>query len=1005
MSQELLIELKARDVSLSAAMEENIDLQRRYRAELKKTGDTGSDEYRQITDAIAKLKVAQRDIREEQKKVNKDLTLSNVPKDSVIGLRIEYQKLQQEIYRLSAAERQSKFGQTLVARAKDLHGQISDAEQSVGVFSRNVGNYKSAFSGISAVASKVTLGVGAVFAALNGGSELVDATRKFEKFGAVMRVAFEGNQYAADQAFERIKQFAATTPFQVDEIVESFIRLKTRGFTPTNEELAKMGDLAASQGKSFLQLTEAILDAQTGEYERLKEFGIKVKTEGDKLKVTFGTQTTTIDKTSAAIQEYILGLGELKSIQGSTVAVSKTLDGAISNFNDNMTRLEATLGSSGGFLQSIVQGFSDIVAQVTDFLEIPLSEKLRDQQSEFVALTTALQDTNLEESTRNGLIREIQSKYGEYIGNIDLETASQAELNAAIAEGNKLFERRIVVQAGREEEERLVRNLIELEKGLQSARVASANDYSQRGGGTDATGRPQIAVPTTGSELIQSTVDTYTQKILAARAELEAFRSGQADLIRQMFGTDEAFKQFLATEEKLSAGTAAATDKDKLRADTLAYLKKKISEVQQEIEKTPPGDPLRDKLQRLIGLQTELEQLEAAIKKIDDALRGTIQNFDPLETVGERLAKQRAAYEAELSAIGEIVTDLTEKNNQKAAKSLLENIKAFGQQAAASANDTAKAAASAQADTLGRAAEDFTAFLKDNRDELVGGVVDLAAQISAGIADIQTKRINDEETAQLASLDKTYNERLKLVQGNTAAEEKLAEEFERKKARVEKKAAEERKRIAINEALIQGALAVVKALPNLVLAAFAASATAVQVALMSKRQFAGGGFKDGKGKAPGFGLYSADFFNTLPQLKSGFTGSGIGVTDSTGHTVAGRLGNDAVVHAGEYIGDAGQVKRYPSLFAWLEKDRLRHARQYAAGGFNNAVIGGIPASPPGGQVVVVLPEEVMDKFGQRVGAQVGALAGAAVKSGVAAGLGDATDRLNREQFAKINSKI
>ena len=52
----------------------------------------------------------------------------------------------------------------------------------------------------------------------------------------------------------------------MEELTESFIKLKNRGFDPTKEELTQIGDLAASQGKSFDQLTEAILDAQTGEF-------------------------------------------------------------------------------------------------------------------------------------------------------------------------------------------------------------------------------------------------------------------------------------------------------------------------------------------------------------------------------------------------------------------------------------------------------------------------------------------------------------------------------------------------------------------------------------------------------------------------------------------------------------------------------------------------------------------------------------------------------------------
>ena len=58
-------------------------------------------------------------------------------------------------------------------------------------------------------------------------------------------------------------------------MTQSYITLANRGIKPTKEEIIKLGDLASSQGKDFNQLAEAMLDAQTGEFERLKEFGIK----------------------------------------------------------------------------------------------------------------------------------------------------------------------------------------------------------------------------------------------------------------------------------------------------------------------------------------------------------------------------------------------------------------------------------------------------------------------------------------------------------------------------------------------------------------------------------------------------------------------------------------------------------------------------------------------------------------------------------------------------------
>jgi hypothetical protein len=50
---------------------------------------------------------------------------------------------------------------------------------------------------------------------------------------------------------------------------------------------------------------EAFNDAITGEFERLKEFGITAKANGDKVALTFRGQTVEVKKTADGIGEYL----------------------------------------------------------------------------------------------------------------------------------------------------------------------------------------------------------------------------------------------------------------------------------------------------------------------------------------------------------------------------------------------------------------------------------------------------------------------------------------------------------------------------------------------------------------------------------------------------------------------------------------------------------------------------------------------------------------------------
>lgn len=201
------------------------------------------------------------------------------------------------------------------------------------------------------------------------GNAIISTTAKFEKFEAVL-VNTLGSKSQAQQALRDIQEFAAKTPFSVAELTSSFVKLVNQGFKPTQVEMRKLGDIAASQGKSFDQLTEAIIDAQTGEFERLKEFGIRASKEGDKVKFTFKGVETQTKFTSASIRDYILSLGDAVGVSGSMAAISNTLGGKISNMDDAFDSLFNTIGSANS---GVLKGSVELITEMVKGLELALT--------------------------------------------------------------------------------------------------------------------------------------------------------------------------------------------------------------------------------------------------------------------------------------------------------------------------------------------------------------------------------------------------------------------------------------------------------------------------------------------------------------------------------------------------------------------------------------------------------------------------------------------------------
>ena len=198
------------------------------------------------------------------------------------------------------------------------------------------------------------------------GRKVIEVRAEFEKLSAVLTNTL-GSQSRAQDALRMIQEIAAKTPFSVLQLTQSYVKLVNQGFKPASAELIKLGDLAASTGKEFDQLTEALIDAQVGEFERLKEFGIRASKEGDKVTFTFKGVKQQVDFTEDSIQKYILSLGDLEGVSGAMAAISETLGGKISNLGDSFDRL---YNSAGEFLSpalgGIIDDLNNMIAILTD---------------------------------------------------------------------------------------------------------------------------------------------------------------------------------------------------------------------------------------------------------------------------------------------------------------------------------------------------------------------------------------------------------------------------------------------------------------------------------------------------------------------------------------------------------------------------------------------------------------------------------------------------------------
>lgn len=279
---------------------------------------------------------------------------------------------------------------------------------------------------VSATSASLAAGIGAAF--VSG----LQAFSQFEQFEGLLETAL-GSPEAAQEALAAVERFAATTPFQLDEVVQAFIKLQNRGIEPTNDVLRQLGDLASSQSKSLDQVVEAVLDASTGEFERLKEFGIQASSAGDQVTISFRGAEQTIAKTPEAISQAVISLGALEGIAGGMARQSETLAGQFSNLQDEATKAGRAFGgfAATGARPVVVAGIG--LLRVFNSLPGPIQAALL-ATTGFVGVLAAAVAAITAYNLANGqrVVQEVLAVAGT-IKNTAATTAKTAAVTAATA--------------------------------------------------------------------------------------------------------------------------------------------------------------------------------------------------------------------------------------------------------------------------------------------------------------------------------------------------------------------------------------------------------------------------------------------------------------------------------------------------------------------------------------------------------------------------------------------
>lgn len=149
----------------------------------------------------------------------------------------------------------------------------------------------------------------------------------------------KGNKQKAQQYMKWLENYAANTPFEMSDIMPAASRALgiSDGDIKKASAMTKLaGDMAAlTPGKSVADAMEALADAQMGEFERLKEFNVKLTKE----------EMQKLGGFSGVLKKLYGNFG------GGADKLSKTVSGRLSTISDTMGNLFLSAGQ--GILSAI----------------------------------------------------------------------------------------------------------------------------------------------------------------------------------------------------------------------------------------------------------------------------------------------------------------------------------------------------------------------------------------------------------------------------------------------------------------------------------------------------------------------------------------------------------------------------------------------------------------------------------------------------------------------------
>ena len=776
-------------------------------------------------------------------------------------------ELQKRYKALSEADRESSIGKNLISQANSLNNKLKEIDAQFGNYQRNVGNYASSWNGLNVQTQQLL-------------RELPSLTVSFNQFFLAISnnlPMFADELRRASEEFKRMKAEGLTAIPVWKQLLGSIFSWQAAlviGITLLSaygSEIAKwVGSLFKAE-KAVNEVASAETNLANARRKGISD-SMKERTELEFLYKATQDTSRSMEERNAAVEELqkkypsyfgnmskeyiLLGKANDEYIKLSkSIIETATAKAKMTEIENLSTRaLDLSMKAAGKLMEirkaeaetDYVDPFSgeiiksaDRVAHLRKEYE-GLTKDLRDVYSAQIALSRSIKISDYTEGDDKDKFKE----YAEYIKKITEDLAkSRIDLIAdgrkkEIAEVSKEYEDRIKEIKGNSEKEIELRKnletlkgkaiaeindkydkeLLEIEKANLENRLASIGDNSNEE--LDKRLNLQIQLNNMMRDAEINDAEKNGNDVLAIRMK---YMKRENDLIMQ--NLEERFGM-------IESNTDRMIDRQETAALEEANLLKK-QYANGEIGKEDYEKRLYD-----IGVKYAKARLETLMKEVEAEMALLDPSSEKYQDLEDRLINLQ-------SQINGINYDDATKKREEWIDKFKEGLSGMNSAARDALGETA-GIFEGLSDIMADVAEEGKLSF-ENMAQAVGKIVSGITSLMTDIYDARIENIEKEQEANDEAYDKEI-ERIESLEENGAisteeaevrkrdAEKKTAaknEELEKKKAALQEKQAKWDKANSIVQAGIATALAITKALPNLVLAALVGAMGAAQIAVIA----------------------------------------------------------------------------------------------------------------------------------------------------------------------------